>query len=74
MRLFKRCPHNDIRCVHGDEIQNSAKGFFRVKIARARCVDCASYLYDHDLPEICTETGSPHYSVRRSRWSWTSKE
>ena len=57
---FKRCDHPDIRCVHGDEINNSSKGFFRVKFARARCVTCESYLYDHDLPLVCTVTGRSH--------------
>lgn len=58
--MFKRCKHDNTRCVHGDEINVSSKGFFRIVFARRFCLDCERYLYDTDLPLICTETKLAH--------------
>ena len=54
-RLFTRCPHETIRCVHGDEI------IFAANFRRACCTRCGKYL-DRDLPEPCSVTNKPHPS------------
>lgn len=53
--LFRRCPHDHIRCVHGDEI-NHADG------KRRACMDCGAYLKG-PLPLYCTVTGGKHTHI-----------
>jgi hypothetical protein len=64
VRLFKRCDHANIRCIHGDEI-NAYIRWRRPSIARAFCLDCNRPLFGHDLPAICTETQHPHFTETR---------
>ena len=54
--MFKRCRHERVRCLHGDEIIH--RGF-----RRRACVDCGRALKG-PLPEVCTVTGSVHQSYR----------
>lgn len=52
--LWAFCTHENIRCVHGDEINYRAGD-------RNVCVDCdrsSSY-----LPVVCSYTGKPHDGV-----------
>lgn len=74
MRLFKKCKHENIRCIHGDEINQTARLFRRPEIARVACLDCYKYLYNKEYPEICSETGLSHCRTRRKKYDWgTSK-
>ena len=50
---YPPCPHDAIRCVHGDEI-NHRSG------ARAACTRCDRSLKRVPLPEPCTVTGRFH--------------
>jgi len=54
IRLWKRCQHKRVECLHGDQI--IFYGF-----ARARCRDCGRALKGRPLPEPCTVTGHPHH-------------
>ena len=56
MKLFRRCRHERVRCVHGDEI-NWRSG--RVTV-RAACLDCDASLPKLDLPAICHYNGEAH--------------
>lgn len=67
LKFFQRCKHENLRCVHGDEINQTGRMFRRPEIARAACTDCGRYVYDKGLPEYCTTTGEPH-------WNMSSKE
>lgn len=61
MRL-RRCPHDRVRCIHGDEINQAMTYLDALTGAparRARCLDCGRALIQ-DLPEPCTFTGVPH--------------
>jgi hypothetical protein len=49
------CKHEDVRCVHGDEI--IARNF-----RRAVCLICGRAL-DRDLPRDCWFSGQPHPSA-----------
>lgn len=49
------CPHDDIRCVHGDEIL--ARGG-----SRAACRKCGRSLKRAPLPDICTVSGERHWT------------
>lgn len=49
--LFRQCPHDRQRCLHGDAI-------LAFKGKRARCLDCGRAL--PDLPPVCSVTGQPH--------------
>ncbi len=51
-KLFRRCPHDHVRCVHGDEI-NTAGGM------RRACLDCGDWLTG-PLPPRCSITGQLH--------------
>jgi hypothetical protein len=53
--------HSHVRCVHGDEINQSAR-YLGNQFARAACVRCGKYLYHIDLPYMCDYTGTPHFS------------
>lgn len=65
--LFKRCKHENVRCIHGDEILMVMKGLIRTKIARVRCIDCQTPLYDWDMLEVCSDTNEPHHSLHIPR-------
>lgn len=57
--MFKRCLHQNTRCIHGDEILRAMKVYtFRVWkseiVYRQRCLDCGKAL---DRDAICTITG-----------------
>jgi hypothetical protein len=54
IRFWKRCKHERVRCVHGDEI-------IQVDFARVKCLDCGRALKHHPLPEPCTVTGHRHH-------------
>lgn len=51
---WRRCPHDIVRCVHGNEI--IARGY-----RRQVCVKCGRALKG-PLPEFCTVTGHRHSS------------
>lgn len=52
----RRCDHDNVRCVHGDEID--------VRDARAICRSCGKALKKEPLPYICSVTGHPHPSAQ----------
>ena len=58
-RWFRRCPHDAIRCVHGDEIIDRNG-------ARRACLDCGRSLKG-SLPDLCAVTGRLHPSVVADR-------
>ena len=65
-RLFKkRCEHTNVRCIHGDEVVTTCRGWLRPSFARARCLDCGIALYNHGLPPVCSDTGRPHFTEKR---------
>jgi len=70
MRLRKRCKHENVRCIHGDEINHYSKGYFRPKFARVFCEDCLNPLYNRPLLDICSVNNQPHRSRQRQKWSW----
>lgn len=53
--IFRRCPHDRVRCVHGDEI-------IRADWRRVACLDCGKYLKG-ELPIVCYFTGQVHQSI-----------
>ena len=57
--IFRRCKHENVRCVHGDEVIFHMR-LRRPYFARAFCLDCNRPLYGHDLPLICTVTSTLH--------------
>jgi hypothetical protein len=69
MRLLKWlwCPHERVRCIHGDEIHQTTRAFLRPTIARTRCLDCGKALYKVELPDICYSTGTSHQVERKWR-------
>lgn len=58
--FFKRCKHERVRCIHGDEINSTGRAWRHPSIARVRCLDCGRALYKMEMPEICSNTGTPH--------------
>jgi hypothetical protein len=52
-RWFGRCEHENVRCVHGDEIIAN-------RYRRGVCLDCNRSL--QPLPFMCSWTGKPHPS------------
>lgn len=61
MSIFRRCRHERVRCIHGDEIL-ARMTTWRGIVRRAACLDCGGAL-DRGLPEPCTVTGKPHASA-----------
>ena len=61
MSMFRRCKHERVRCIHGDEIL-MAMTVYRARIRRQRCLDCGRAL-DRGLPDPCTVNGQPHARV-----------
>lgn len=59
-RTFGLCKHEHVRCIHGDEIWSTMRGFRKFSFARSRCLDCNKALYNGPLPKVCTVTGEPH--------------
>lgn len=59
------CKHKRVRCVHGDEINQTIRVFTfkRPVIARVVCLDCNKYLYKRELPEMC-------YYTKKEHWAW----
>ena len=53
-RLWKRCEHEHVECIHGDAI-------IFYDFARVRCLDCGRALKHRPLPEPCTVTGHRHH-------------
>lgn len=51
IRRWHPCPHDHVRCVHGDEM-------LAVGGRRSQCLDCGRYL--RPLPTVCSVTGRPH--------------
>lgn len=60
-KLDKRCKHVSVRCVHGDEINDTLR-FWHPNFARAKCLKCGRYMYHMELPYLCQYTGAPHYA------------
>lgn len=58
--LVVRCDHVHVRCIHGDEIVSTVKGWDDPRFARVRCLDCGKPVYDQALPKICTVTNRSH--------------
>ncbi|MBM3315841.1 hypothetical protein FJY71_08420 [candidate division WOR-3 bacterium] len=52
------CPHDDVRCTHGDEI-------IARRFRRRLCMTCGRVLRG-DLPDVCWFTGVPHSSVQEA--------
>lgn len=67
IRALQRCKHENLRCIHGDEVMTTMKGWLGTHISRVRCTDCGNALYDREMLEICTVTGEPHPSDRHKR-------
>jgi hypothetical protein len=53
-KIFGKCEHKNVRCVHGDEIN--------LRNAVAACVDCGKSLKRQGRPMTCTVTGKLHGS------------
>ncbi len=66
------CKHENVRCIHGDEINNTGR-LRPPYIARCACKDCGKYLYWREMPDICTNTGTPH-EISRGHHRAHSKE
>lgn len=64
-KLDKRCKHVNVRCVHGDEVNESVRAFRSPAFARAKCQKCGKYMYNMELPYLCIFTGRPHYSKQQ---------
>lgn len=64
VKFFLRCKHVHVRCIHGDEIQSTYRGWRVPALARVRCLDCGRGLYGIPLPDICTVTNEPHPLLR----------
>lgn len=58
--MFRRCKHDAVRCIHGDEIISTTRAWRRPTWARARCLRCGKALYDQPLPDPCWFTDEPH--------------
>lgn len=48
---FRRCKHEFIRCIHGDEI-------IALNYKRGECVMCGRLF--KELPRVCAHTGKVH--------------
>lgn len=53
MFKFLFCKHKNQRCIHGDEINQTIRAWFKPTLARARCLDCGKALYDVPIPKTC---------------------
>lgn len=62
LRLFTRCEHKNVRCIHGDEIISTVRAWRRPTLARVRCLDCGKALYNKPFPIMCYNTGFRHFS------------
>lgn len=47
------CKHEHVRCIHGDEINNTMRVWRTPSYARVRCLDCGRALYTWPLPKSC---------------------
>jgi hypothetical protein len=50
-RVRRSCGHDNVRCIHGDEI-------IAVGYKRGHCLDCGKWFVA--LPVLCSVTGKPH--------------
>jgi len=61
--IWKDCPHENRRCVHGKEYNDSERRAIRgggLENARVACLDCGVLIYGVRRPLVCTDSGFTH--------------